>query len=214
MGNITNNLLEIKSRINRLSSDAQLVAVSKYRSEIEIIEAIKAGQRLFGENRVQEARAKWPNIKQQYPDVKLHLIGALQTNKIKDALKIFDVIEVVDRPKLADSLLVEMKNSGKFIDCYIQVNTGNEPQKAGVLTDKVDEFIQKCIASGLPVKGLMCIPPVDEEPSVHFKMLKELADKYNLPVVSMGMSGDFEEAIKCGATHVRVGTGVFGERKK
>jgi pyridoxal phosphate enzyme (YggS family) len=214
MEHITNHLLAINARIKNLSDTAMLVAVSKFRTEAEIIAAIKAGQKLFGENRVQEANSKWPAIKAQYPDVKLHLIGALQTNKIKDALKIFDVIEVVDRPKLADALLAAMKNAGKFVDCYIQVNTGNEPQKAGITIDKADEFIQKSIADGLPVKGLMCIPPVDEESEPHFKMLKKLADKYNLPVVSMGMSGDFEEAIKCGATHVRVGTAIFGERVK
>lgn len=209
MNSITENLSNIRSRIGGKTT---LIAVSKFCSADKIEEAIRAGQRVFGENRVQEALEKWPALKEKYPDIELHLIGALQTNKVKDALKIFDVIEIIDRPKLAAAILAEMKKSGRKPDCYIQVNTGAEPQKAGVLPYDADNFIEHCIKSGLPVKGLMCIPPAEENPEKHFKMLSDMAKKHGLPNLSMGMSADFEVAIKYGATHVRVGTQIFGAR--
>ncbi|MCE3233141.1 MAG: YggS family pyridoxal phosphate-dependent enzyme [Rickettsiaceae bacterium] len=212
MANIINNLLEIKERIKNISPNVKLVAVSKFQPKEAITQAIKAGHSVFGENRVQEALEKWPELKKNNPDIKLHLIGPLQTNKIKDAIKIFDVIEVVDRPKLAESLLKEMKNADKFPVCYIQVNVGSEPQKAGVLPEEADFFIEKCVSDGLRVKGLMCIPPVNEDPVPYFKMLKNLADKNGLAEISMGMSADYELAIAHGATEVRVGSQIFGSR--
>ncbi len=211
MEQMVDKLMNIRARVKN-AGNAELIAVSKFRSKDEIATAISCGHRLFGENKVQEALAKWPEIKAAYPDIILHLIGPLQTNKIKDAFKIFDVIETVDRKSLADGILKEMQKSGKQPDCYIQVNTGAEPQKAGILPEDADSFIKYCIEIGLPIKGLMCIPPADQDPKPHFKMLKNIADRHNLKILSMGMSSDFEVAITCGATHVRVGTDIFGAR--
>jgi pyridoxal phosphate enzyme (YggS family) len=211
MSNIKQNLLKISYQINK---KAKLVAVSKYRSQDEIIEAIEEGQRIFGENKVQEAMQKWPTLKEKYGNIELHLIGALQSNKAKDAVKTFDVIEVIDREKLANTLLKEMQKQDRYPDCLIQVNTGSEPQKAGILPEDADKFIIDCINKGMPIKGLMCIPPANEEPAKHFEMLKSLCNKHNLQICSMGMSGDYEEAIKFGATHVRIGTAIFGQRPK
>lgn len=210
---IKKNLLEIKQRIARLSKATELVAVSKFQDSDKILQAIEAGQRIFGENRVQEAHSKWPEIKQKYPDIKLHLIGALQTNKSAEAVELFDVIESLDRPKLADSLLKEMQKQNRFVPCLIQVNVGKEPQKAGVMPEDADGFIKGCVDKGIKIKGLMCVPPEGEEPSPYFKYMQELAKKHDLQVLSMGMSSDFEVAIKYGATHVRVGTSIFGSRK-
>lgn len=212
MHQISENLLKISCQIKQAKSNVTLIAVSKYRSTDEIIQAIKAGQMVFGENKVQEALHKWTDIKKHYPNIELHLIGALQTNKVSDAIKIFDKIQVVDRPKLAKALLKEMQKQNKYPKCLIQVNTGAEPQKAGVLANDADDFIKACIKDGLPIEGLMCIPPVEQDPTPHFKLLKNLCDKHNLPICSMGMSADYQEAIKCGATHIRVGTAIFGER--
>ncbi|MDA0781406.1 MAG: YggS family pyridoxal phosphate-dependent enzyme [Rickettsiales bacterium] len=209
MIHIKRNLLKISYQINER---AKLIAVSKYRSADETLQAIEAGHKIFGENKVQEAVQKWSEIRKKHSDVELHLIGALQTNKVKEAIKTFDVIEVVDREKLANALITEMKKQSKYPDCLIQVNTGEEPQKAGVLPKDADMFIKDCIEKGLPVKGLMCIPPVNEDPKPHFKMLRDLCNKHNLDICSMGMSGDYMQAIDCGATHVRIGTAIFGER--
>ena len=177
--------------------------------------ALDTGHRVFGENRVQEAAGKWPALRARYPDIVLHLIGPLQTNKVKDAVALFDVIETVDREKLARALADEFGRQGKRPDCYIQVNTGEEPQKAGVLPADIDGFIALCRDElGLPVRGLMCIPPVGEPPAPHFALLAEIAERHDLPVLSMGMSGDYEIAIAIGATHVRVGTAIFGERPR
>lgn len=210
---IKTNLHDIKSRISYLSKDTELVAVSKFHDSDKIVEAIEAGQRVFGENRVQEAYSKWVDIKKQHPEIELHLIGALQTNKSAEAVELFDIIESVDRPKLADSLLKEMQKQNRFIPCLIQVNVGKEPQKAGVMPEDADKFIQDCINKGLNIKGLMCVPPEGENPEKYFKYMQELAKRHNLQVISMGMSGDFEIAIKHGATHVRVGTAIFGSRQ-
>lgn len=212
MEQIRKNIDKVRSQIAAHNNQTQLVAVSKYRTKEEIIEACKAGQRVFGENRVQEALSKWPEIKQQYPDVTLHLIGHLQTNKIHDALKIFDVIEVVDRKKLADKLKIEIGKLGRNVGCYIQVNTGDEPQKSGVNREEAEDLIEYCKLLGLKVSGLMCIPPADHPSELHFNLLKEIATKHDLHNLSMGMSNDYETAIACGATHIRVGTAIFGAR--
>lgn len=197
----------------RAPAAVTLVAVSKTQSAERVTAALAAGQRVFGENRVQEAMAKWPMLKQAWPQAELHLIGPLQTNKAKEAVALFDVIETVDRPKLAQVLTAEMARSGRRPSCYVQINTGEEPQKAGVVPSAADEFIRFCrVEMNLPVVGLMCIPPADEEPSLHFALLAEIARRHGIDTLSMGMSADYEIAIKLGATHVRVGTAIFGAR--
>jgi pyridoxal phosphate enzyme (YggS family) len=201
--------------VGRDAGAITLVAVSKTHDAALVSAAIAAGQRIFGENRVQEAQAKYPALKAAHPDLVLHLIGPLQTNKVKDAVALFDVIESVDRPKLADALAREMERTGRRPRCFVQVNTGEEPQKAGVLPAAADAFIAECRERWrLPVEGLMCIPPFDQEPSPHFALLREMARRHRLTELSMGMSADYEIAIRLGATHVRVGTAIFGERPK
>lgn len=190
-----------------------LVAVSKTHDADAIEPALRAGQRVFGENRVQEAQGKWPQLRVLYPSIELHLIGPLQTNKVADAVATFDVIESVDREKLARALSAEFAKQGVARPCYIQVNTGDEPQKAGVSPREADAFIALCRdALKLPVTGLMCIPPAGEEPAPHFALLRKIAARNGLKILSMGMSGDFDAAIGLGATHVRVGTAIFGNR--
>jgi pyridoxal phosphate enzyme (YggS family) len=208
--------IEVAARaVGRNATDVTLVAVSKTHGSPEISEAISAGHRVFGENRVQEAQSKYPALKVAHPDLVLHLIGPLQTNKVKEAVALFDVIETVDRPKLADALTREMERAGRRPGCFIQVNTGEEPQKAGVMPAETDAFIRDCRERWrLPLRGLMCIPPLDQEPSPHFALLREIARRHGLAELSMGMSGDFEIAIRLGATHVRVGTAIFGERPR
>ena len=197
----------------RSSGDVALVAVSKTQTVERIEPIIEAGQRVFGENRVQEALSKYPDLKLRHPDLKLHLIGPLQTNKARDAVRLFDAIETLDRPKLARSLAKEMDKQGRRPPCYIEVNTGEESQKSGVLPGETDAFVRLARDDmGLPVEGLMCIPPVDEEPALHFALLRKIAERNCLPCLSMGMSADFETAIRFGATHVRVGTAIFGPR--
>ena len=194
-------------------ADIQLLAVSKTHGSERIEEAIRAGQRAFGENRVQEASGKFPALKARWPDLRVHLIGPLQTNKARDAVRLFDVIESLDRPRLAEALAAAMEKEGRRPDCYIQVNTGEEAQKAGVLPVDADGFIAESRGRwGLPVTGLMCIPPADEEPALHFALLREIARRNGLARLSMGMSGDFETAIRFGATELRIGTAIFGER--
>ena len=217
---IAENLAQVKDSIaaaaqeaERQPSDIDLVAVSKVHTAETVREALIAGHRIFGENRVQEAQGKWPALKEEFDGVQLHLIGSLQTNKAKDAVALFDVIETVDRPKLARALATEMEKLGKTLDIYLQINTGEEDQKGGCLPKDADEFIRLCRDEfKLSVKGLMCIPPADEEPSMHFAFLREIAKRNNLSCLSMGMSGDYESAIRFGATSVRVGTAVFGTR--
>jgi pyridoxal phosphate enzyme (YggS family) len=190
-----------------------LVAVSKTHGADRVRELLDAGQRVFGENRVQEAEEKFPALKAECPDLKLHLIGPLQTNKAREAVALFDVIESVDRERLAATLAKEMARGDRRPDCYIQVNTGEEPQKAGVLPGEVDAFVAACRDTHkLPIAGLMCIPPVDEEPAPHFALLAKMAARNGLSTISMGMSADYETAIRLGATHVRVGTALFGTR--
>lgn len=188
------------------------MAVSKTQGA-EAIEALaRAGHRHFGENRVQEAADKFTTLKQRFPELTLHLIGPLQTNKVRQAVALFDVIETLDRPKLAEALAEEMRRSGRHLPCLIEVNIGSEPQKAGIEPAQLTEFHKFCKGLGLAVEGLMCIPPQGHEPNVWFRHLKALADPLRLSALSMGMSQDFPAAIACGATHVRVGTALFGPR--
>ena len=190
-----------------------LVAVSKTHGADMVREMLEAGQRVFGENRVQEAEEKFPTLKAEYPDLELHLIGPLQTNKARDAVALFDVIQSVDRERIAAALAKEMERLGRRPACYIQVNTGEDPQKAGVLPADLDAFVIACRDTHkLPVVGLMCIPPVDEEPALHFALLAKMAARNGLTRISMGMSADYEMAVKLGATHVRVGSALFGAR--
>ncbi len=215
------NLAEVQAAIaaaaqaaGREANDVGLVAVSKTQGAADIVPVIQAGQRLFGENRVQEAQGKWPDLKAAHPDLRLHLIGPLQTNKVKDAVALFDVIETVDRPKLARALAKEMAKQERRLDCFIQVNTGEEEQKAGIWPEEADAFIALARDElGLSVRGLMCIPPVEEECSLHFALLREIARRNDLAELSMGMSADYEVAIQFDATLVRVGTAIFGARK-
>ncbi|MBM3583726.1 MAG: YggS family pyridoxal phosphate-dependent enzyme [Alphaproteobacteria bacterium] len=214
------NLVDVRARIARAAADAgraagsiTLVAVSKTHDAERIEPAIQAGQRVFGENRVQEAKAKWPALRARYRDLELHLVGPLQTNKAREALALFDVIQTVDRERLAVAIAEESWRSGRRPRCCVQVNTGEEPQKAGVAPAEADGFITACRADhGLDVVGLMCIPPHDEPPAPHFALLAKIAARHGLAGLSMGMSGDFEDAIRLGATHVRVGTAIFGAR--
>ena len=199
----------------RVPDSVNLVAVSKVHGAGRIRPVLAAGQRLFGENRVQEAEEKWPELRAAYPDITLHLIGPLQTNKIKLAVATFDVIETVDREKLARGLAKEFQRVDKHLPVFVQINTGAEPQKAGVLPEDADAFIALCRDElKLDVRGLMCIPPIDEEPSLHFALLAKIAQRNGLDQLSMGMSADFDTAIAFGATHVRVGTAIFGPRPK
>jgi PLP dependent protein len=191
----------------------RLVAVTKTEPAPTIEEAIGAGQRCFGENRVQEAQAKWPALKERHAGIELHLIGPLQSNKVREAVALFDAIETVDRPKLARALAEEMARADKRPRLFVQVNTGEEPQKAGVLPGEAESFVALCRDTfGLTVDGLMCIPPFDEEPAMHFALLAKLAQRIGVKELSMGMSGDFARAIGFGATYVRVGTAIFGPR--
>lgn len=197
----------------RPAGSVTLVAVSKTKPESEILPALEAGQRVFGENRVQEADAKWPALRARFFDIELHLIGPLQTNKVREAIELFDVIETLDREKLALALADERAKRGRCPRLLVQVNTGAEAQKAGVLPEEADAFIARCRdVHGLPVEGLMCIPPAGEPPSAHFALLAMIARRHDLPVLSMGMSADFDAAIQLGATHVRIGSAIFGDR--
>ncbi len=216
---ISQNLADILARIAAARKAAikpapqtHLVAVSKTVPQEGIREAIGCGQRLFGENRVQEAQAKYPALKTEFSDLELHLIGPLQTNKVKEAVALFDVIQTLDRVKLADALAAERDKSGKCPRLFLQVNTGEEPQKAGTLPAEAAALIDYARKLKLPLEGLMCIPPADDDAAPHFAFLAKLARDYGLANLSMGMSGDFELAIKFGATHVRVGTAIFGAR--
>lgn len=213
-------LVDVRARIARAARDAgrdeqdiTLVCVSKTFGAEEIAPVIAAGERVFGENRVQEALEKWPPLKAAYPDIELHLIGPLQSNKARDAVLFFDVIETVDRDKIAKVLTQEMERSGRRPRLFIQVNTGAEPQKAGVLPQEADRFIESCRKDyGLEILGLMCIPPADEPVAPHFALLNKIATRNGVAALSMGMSHDFEIAIGLGATHVRIGSAIFGER--
>jgi pyridoxal phosphate enzyme (YggS family) len=219
---VAQNLQLIRQRIRIAASgsllgceDAQLIAVSKGQTAERIISALEAGQRVFGENRVQEASEKWHSLRKHYPDTQLHLIGPLQTNKVKDALAVFDVIQTLDRPKLADAVAAECDRIQRPIPCFIQVNIGEEVQKSGISPNELVEFTDYCCKKlQLNVVGLMCIPPQDVPAAQYFGLLRHLAAQRGLRQLSMGMSNDYETALRFGATHVRVGTALFGERQQ
>lgn len=220
MADATRNLVEIRERIakaaaeaGRSAEDVALVAVSKTFDGDAIRPVLEAGQRVFGENRVQEAQGKWPQLREKFSDIELHLIGPLQSNKAKEAVALFDVIESVDREKIAKALADEMEKQERKLPCYVQVNTGLEPQKAGIDPRETVEFVKRCReVHGLDVVGLMCIPPLEENPGPHFALLEKLGREAGVAQLSMGMSGDFETAIGFGATSVRVGSAIFGAR--
>ena len=213
LADVTRRIAEAARAAGRDPGQVTLVAVSKTHGADKVRELLVAGQRVFGENRVQEAEEKYPALKAEYPDLQLHLIGPLQTNKARDAVALFDVIESVDRERLAATLAKEMARASRRPDCFIQVNTGEEPQKAGILPAELDAFVAACRDTHkLPVVGLMCIPPVDEEPALHFALLVKMAARNGLANVSLGLSADYEIAVRLGATHVRVGSALFGAR--
>ncbi len=212
-------LSEIVSRIHkaedhasRANGSTKLIAVSKMQPAERVLAVLEEGHRLFGENRVQEAAGKWPEWCETYPDVQLHLIGPLQTNKTRQAMELFQAIHSVDRPKLANTLARLAQELGQCPTLFVQVNTGEEPQKAGIMPVEADAFIADCRDKDLPIVGLMCIPPAEEEPALHFALLTKIAQRNGLSELSMGMSGDFETAIAQGATYVRIGSAIFGER--
>lgn len=210
---VTAAIASAEAEADRPAGSVSLVAVSKTFDGDAIRPILEAGQRLFGENRVQEAEAKWPDLRDDYPDARLHLIGPLQSNKVKAALALFDAIESVDRPKIARAIAKEAEKIGHAPDVFLQINTGEEPQKAGIPPTEADAFVAEARDMlGLPVIGLMCIPPVDEPPAPHFALLAKIAARNGLAGLSMGMSADFETAIRHGATHVRVGSAIFGAR--
>ncbi len=196
----------------RSAGDATLIAVSKVQPNARVEAVLQEGHRIFGENRVQEAAGKWPEFREKFDGIELHLIGPLQSNKVRQAFDLFQTIHSVDRPKLARTIARIADEEGHCPDLFLQVNTGEEDQKAGVAPGEADAFIAECRALQLPVRGLMCIPPANEEPSLHFALLAKIAGRNDLAGLSMGMSGDFESAIAQGATHIRVGSAIFGER--
>jgi len=213
------SLADINARIanavdkaGRKLDDVTLIAVSKVQPNDRVADVLDQGHRFFGENKVQEAAGKWPAFRDSYAGIDLHLIGPLQTNKTRQAMELADSIHTLDRPKLANTIARLAQEMGSCPDLFIQVNTGEEPQKAGVLPADADAFVKDARALDLPIKGLMCIPPVDEEPSLHFALLAKIAARNGLAGLSMGMSSDFESAIALGATHIRVGSAIFGAR--
>ena len=213
------SLADIKKLINKAEVNSsgpigrvKLIAVSKVQPNSRIESVLDQGHRVFGENRIQEAQSKWPDFKAQYKDVELHIIGPLQTNKTRAAMEIADSIHTLDRPKLARNMARLAQELGKCPELFVQVNTGDEQQKSGVLPKETEAFVKECLDMDLPVKGLMCIPPIDEEASLHFALLKNISENCGLRYLSMGMSADFEKAISFGATHIRVGSAIFGER--
>ncbi len=217
---IATRLAQVRARTAQAARDCGrdpasviLVAVSKTFPPPEIAFALAAGQRVFGENRVQEVKAKWPELRAETSGIELHLIGPLQSNKAREAVELFDVIETVDRPKIAEVLATEIARAGKQLKLFVEVNTGAEPQKAGVLPADADAFIRRCRDDlGLAIEGLMCIPPVDEQASPHFALLNKIAARNGVAKLSMGMSADFDLGIQLGATHVRIGSAIFGSR--
>ncbi|MDC1268974.1 YggS family pyridoxal phosphate-dependent enzyme [Amylibacter sp.] len=196
----------------RAIGSTQLLAVSKVQPNEKVLNVLEQGHRVFGENKVQEAQGKWPAFRENFSNVKVHLIGPLQSNKVKQAIELFDAIHTVDRLKLAQKLSNEIQSQGKAPEMFIQINTGEEEQKSGISPRDADQFIANCLSLDLPIKGLMVIPPVNEEPSLHFGLLRKIAQRNGLEGLSMGMSSDFESAIAMGATHIRVGSAIFGAR--
>ncbi|GHF06995.1 YggS family pyridoxal phosphate enzyme [Aliiroseovarius zhejiangensis] len=212
LSDIQDRIAKEEARAGRAPGSTKLIAVSKVQPLERVVAVLEEGHRVFGENKVQEAAGKWPDLKERFSDVELHLIGPLQSNKTRQAMRLFDVIHSLDRPKLARAIARIAKEEGHCPTLFIQVNTGEEPQKAGIMPDDLDGFVAECRDLGLPIVGLMCIPPVDEEPTLHFALLAKMAARNGLDQLSMGMSSDFERAIAQGATHVRVGSAIFGER--
>ncbi len=213
LNEVRSHIAAAERQAGRPAGSVQLVAVSKTFDADQIRPAISAGQRVFGENRVQESQAKWPELKAETPGIELHLIGPLQSNKAADAVALFDVIETIDREKIARAIADEMKVQGKVLRLYVQVNTGLEPQKAGIAPDDTVAFVDFCRKElGLPVEGLMCIPPAEENPGPHFALLAKLAKRAGVEKLSMGMSSDYEIAVAFGATSVRIGSAIFGAR--
>ena len=213
------SLAEIKNLIHQAELNSsgsprsiKLIAVSKVQPNDRIQSVLEEGHRIFGENRIQEAQSKWPDFKRQYDNVELHIIGPLQTNKTRAAMELADSIHTLDRPKLATNMARLAQELGRCPELFVQVNTGGEEQKSGVLPAETESFVTDCLDMDLPVKGLMCIPPVHEEASLHFALLKKISENCGLKYLSMGMSADFEKAISFGATHIRVGSAIFGER--
>ncbi|MEM8833743.1 MAG: YggS family pyridoxal phosphate-dependent enzyme [Pseudomonadota bacterium] len=219
MSQIEENLKAVKAKIKKAAdqwkidaASVNLIAVSKKQPEEKIDAMLAAGHRIYGENRVQEAQKRWENRRSEHSDLELHLIGPLQTNKVKEAIALFDVIHSVDRPKLVKALARECKAQNKTPEFLLQVNTGDEDQKSGVMPEELTALLASCAEEGLTIEGLMCIPPINDPPGVHFAFLKKLADENGLKELSMGMSGDYEKAIPLGATYIRVGTALFGAR--
>ncbi|SLN69117.1 hypothetical protein PEL8287_03854 [Roseovarius litorisediminis] len=212
LNDIITRIRKAEADAGRLAGSVTLIAVSKVQPDERVEAVLAEGHRCFGENRVQEAAGKWPAFRARFDGIELHLIGPLQTNKARQAFELFQAIHSVDRPKLARTIARLAQEEGHCPDLFLQVNTGEEEQKAGVLPANADAFVAECRGLDLPVKGLMCIPPVDEEPSLHFALLAKIAERNGLAGLSMGMSNDFERAIAFGATHVRVGSAIFGER--
>ena len=212
---VRGNIARAARDFERDPADIHLIAVSKTVAAEHILPALEAGQRLFGENYVQESKAKWPALKERFPDVELHLVGPLQSNKAREAVELFDCIHSLDRLSLAAALAKEIARAGRAPKLLIQVNTGEEEQKGGISPGDVETLLTECRDThGLAIQGLMCIPPFDDPPSPHFALLRRIADRQRLPILSMGMSADYEAAIQLGATHVRVGTAIFGAREK
>lgn len=212
LSDITTRIRKAEEAAGRSAGSVELIAISKVQPNARVEAVLEEGHRVFGENKVQEAEGKWPDFQARFPGTRLHLVGPLQSNKTRRAMELFDAIHSVDRPKLARSIARIAEETGHCPDLFVQVNTGEEEQKAGIAPADVDGFLAECREMQLPVKGLMCIPPVEETPSLHFALLAKLAERNGLSGLSMGMSGDFEEAIFFGATHVRVGSAIFGER--
>jgi len=212
LGIINSKIKQAEESAGRPIGSTQLVAVSKVQPNERVLNILKQEHTIFGENKVQEAQGKWPAFREQFPDSKVHLIGPLQSNKVKQAVALFDAIHTVDRLKLAQKLSNEVQAQGKAPEIFIQVNTGEEEQKSGIVPNEADQFISDCISLDLPIVGLMVIPPINEEPSLHFGLLRKIAHRNGLSGLSMGMSSDFESAIAMGATHIRVGSAIFGER--
>ena len=209
---INSKIEKTEKSSGRAIGSTQLLAVSKVQPNERILNVLEQGHRVFGENKVQEALSKWPMFRESFSNVKVHLIGPLQSNKVKQAVELFDAIHTLDRLKLAQKLSKEIQIQGKAPEMFIQINTGEEEQKAGLIPSEADKFISDCISLDLPIKGLMGIPPINEEPSLHFSLLRKIAQRNGLAGLSMGMSNDFESAIAMGATHIRVGSAIFGER--
>ena len=209
---INTKIKNAEKSAGKIIGSTQLLAVSKLQPNSRVLNVLEQGHQLFGENKVQETQGKWPMFRKKFSNTKVHLIGPLQSNKVKQAVELYDAIHTLDRLKLAYKLSNEVQSQGKAPEMFIQINTGEEEQKSGIIPKDADQFIADCISLDLPIKGLMVIPPVDDEPTLHFGLLKKIAHRNGLKGLSMGMSNDFESAIAMGATHIRVGSAIFGER--